>query len=357
MNDSVISLGQINGTTSTELIIDNLDPKKVYFFCGYVMDNETPVYSLNTISTSDILIVYTDTTTYINSNSVTLCAILPKNCFTTEVYFEYGTTTEYGAKIKANQNPLGAFSLSEVNSRVNGLSENAKYNFRAIAVANGDTVKSENKVFQTLTKEISTVIDIDDNIYNTIKIGNQEWLVENLKTTKFNDGTPIAAPSSPYDWQSNINGAFCWPKNDMTNYKKDYGALYNWPAIDGLSNGNKNICPVGWHVPTIDEWEILASYLGGPLIAGEKLKETGTDHWLYNYRCAINLTGFSALPGGYREGGNEYFNMMGEQCIFWSASALNDQSSWIMLLESSNIKFEKWPVLKDSGCSVRCVKD
>lgn len=142
---------------------------------------------------------------------------------------------------------------------------------------------------------ISTIKDMDNNNYNTVKIGNQIWMLENLKTTKYSNGNTIANISDSTLWGTQTLGAFCWYKNDKDKYKGTYGALYNWYAVK-----TGKLCPSGWHVPTDAEWLTLGDYLGGEEVSGGKLKEVGTIHWRNPNNGATNESGFTALPGGIR---------------------------------------------------------
>lgn len=139
------------------------------------------------------------------------------------------------------------------------------------------------------------VIDIDGNIYQAVKIGKQLWLAENLKVIHYRNGDPIQHIIDDIQWHNGGFGAYCNYGNDQTN-ATIYGCLYNWYAV----NDKRNICPSGWHIPTEAEWTVLVNYLGGDSIAGGKMKEAGTIHWESPNTGAINISGFSALPGGGR---------------------------------------------------------
>lgn len=140
-----------------------------------------------------------------------------------------------------------------------------------------------------------TVTDYDGNVYTTVKIGNQHWLVENLKVTHYRNGDPVPQVTNDTTWLNLTTGAYCWFLND-TSYKTPYGALYNWfTTVD-----ERNISPLGCHVPTREEWDVLNDYLGGVEVAGGKMKETGTTHWWPPNSGATNSSGFTGLPGGVR---------------------------------------------------------
>jgi len=155
-------------------------------------------------------------------------------------------------------------------------------------------------------KERTTVTDIDGNIYNTVKIGGQVWLKENLRVTKFNDGTPIPNVTDITEWRHHDSPAYCWYDNDIK-YKEPYGALYNWHAA-----GDRNdLCPAGWHVPGDEEWKELEMYLGmtreqadGTVWRGTdqggKIKEAGTVHWAEPNKGATNESGLTVLGTGRR---------------------------------------------------------
>lgn len=140
----------------------------------------------------------------------------------------------------------------------------------------------------------STVIqDADGNIYTSVVIGTQTWMVENLKTTKYRDGSSITNATDNSSWTTDTNGAYCWYDNDIS-YKSPYGALYNYAAITNAAN----IAPLGWHVPTSTELETLRDYLGDTTDAGQHLKESGTTHWQASW--ANNSSGFTAVGNGLR---------------------------------------------------------
>jgi len=169
-----------------------------------------------------------------------------------------------------------------------------------------------------------TVTDIDGNVYKTVKIGNQWWMAENLKVTRYRNGDPIPNITDNHTWVDLSTGAYCNYNNDISNVAT-YGRLYNWYAVDE----SRNIAPAGWHVPTDDEWKQLEIYLGmSPTEADEthwrgtdeggKLKETGTTHWYSPNTGATNESGFTALPGGYRVSGG--FSSLGFGAYFWSST-------------------------------------
>lgn len=195
----------------------------------------------------------------------------------------------------------------------------------------------------------ATVTDADGNTYNTVKIGEQVWTKENLRTTKFNNGTAISHVTDQAEWGGLNAAAYCWYNNNQSAYGATYGAFYNWYAV---KNGNP--CPTGWHVPTDNDWTTLVNTLGGDSLAGGKMKETSL--WLTPNTGATNETGFSAVPGGYRFTDGEFYSNT-EYCYFWSASEFNSTDGLYRLLYYNTKKINKGNLSKKYGFSVRCIMD
>jgi uncharacterized protein (TIGR02145 family) len=151
------------------------------------------------------------------------------------------------------------------------LTPNTTYFIRAYATNNSGTGYGQQIQFTTpldISGEAGTIIDIDGNTYPTIGIGGQRWTAEDLKTTKFNDGTSISLVNDSVLWLNMSNPAFCWYNNDEAMYKSTFGALYNWFTVN-----TGKLCPTGLHVPFDYDWETLYTYLGGPDVAGGKMKD------------------------------------------------------------------------------------
>ena len=196
-----------------------------------------------------------------------------------------------------------------------------------------------------------TITDIDGNIYHTVVIGNQTWMIENLKTTKYNDGTVIPLVSDSAAWANLTTPEYCWYKNDSAVYKNTYGGLYNWYAVN-----TGRLAPTGWHVPTDDEWSTLITYLGGEIVAGGKLKEVETTHWNSPNTGATNETGFSALPGGCCD----CYGACGDIGLaggWWSATAFDDTMLWTRAMTNNYETVARVIMYKNFGFSVRCVQD
>jgi uncharacterized protein (TIGR02145 family) len=198
-----------------------------------------------------------------------------------------------------------------------------------------------------------TVTDIDGNTYRTVTIGTQVWLKENLKTTRFNDGTDIPVVTDRTSWTNQKTPGLCYYDNDDATYKNTYGALYNWYAVE-----KGNLCPAGWHVPSKNEWAALVSSLGGEDIAGLELKEKGTQHWQSPNEGATNSTGFSGLPGGWRYGQGGGFGGVGTHGPFWSTTPdVPGESAWFFELYYGNGTALVDDQFMSNGFSVRCIKN
>jgi uncharacterized protein (TIGR02145 family) len=196
-----------------------------------------------------------------------------------------------------------------------------------------------------------TVTDFDGNIYHTIMIGTQKWLVENLKTTRYNDGMPIPLVTDSATWSGLINPGYCWYNNSIAN-KTPYGAIYNWFTVN-----TGKLAPVGWHVPTDAEWTTLMDYLGGESIAGGKLKEAGLTHWRTPNLGATNESSFTALAGGHRDI-NGSFNAIGDDGYWWSAAEYGTTGKvWYRNMNYNNPGVMTVSNNKVNGHSVRCMKN
>lgn len=197
---------------------------------------------------------------------------------------------------------------------------------------------------------ISTVSDIDGNVYDVLNIGSQCWMVQNLKTTKYQNGVTIPNQTNQTTWNGLTSGAWVNYGNNVAN-EATYGKLYNWYAVVD----SRKICPVGWHIPTDNEFITLVDFLGGQTVAGGQMKTTSS-LWRTPNLGADNSSGFSGLPGGTRNFlGN--FTLVGDYGYFWSATE-NDatiaRARNLSYLTAASIRVNNE---KKVGFSVRCVKD
>jgi len=217
---------------------------------------------------------------------------------------------------------------------------------------------------------IGLVMDIDNNIYNIVTIGRQQWMKENLKTTRLNNGTEIPYVYEKEEWHILNTPAYAEYFNDKQTsdvnefYSEDYGKLYNWFAV-----GTGKLCPIGWHVPTNIEWMELIDYLGGNSVAGGKLKEIGTTHWQEPNLGATNESGFTALPGGFCDYNGDLLNLS-IAGWWWTSSEIVTQINWDPPVDKAwNILLHKhttdifgiinvdYPYPKQAGMSVRCLRN
>ncbi len=199
--------------------------------------------------------------------------------------------------------------------------------------------------------EYGSMTDQEGNTYKTLPIGTQTWMVRNLKTTKYNDGTLIPIVTDADAWDNLSTPACCWQNNDPAR-KVTYGVLYNWYAVN-----TGKLCPAGWHVPGDVEWTQLTDYLGGENIAGGKLKESGYSHWYSPNTGATNETNFKALPGGERlDGPNALFGNLGEKGGWWTTASSDGFAVSRLMYDHTN-QVQKTFYPKKSGLSVRCLRN
>ncbi|MBI2270233.1 MAG: T9SS type A sorting domain-containing protein [Bacteroidetes bacterium] len=202
-----------------------------------------------------------------------------------------------------------------------------------------------------LQNRAQTVTDIDGNIYNTVTIGTQVWMKENLKTTHYQNGDSIG---STYPATKSVTSEFApkyqWLYNGADSLKA-YGRMYTWHAV----SDSRNVCPTGWHAATEAEWRDLGIYLGGDSIAGAKLKETGTGHWT-SPNNATNSTGFSARPGGIRFGYGTFTNI-NTYGTWWTSSEYSATYGLYRLMINTDKTLGRYSGLKNNAYSVRCVSN
>jgi uncharacterized protein (TIGR02145 family) len=208
----------------------------------------------------------------------------------------------------------------------------------------------------------STVVDVEGNIYNTVLIGAQCWMKENLKTTHYKNGTPIQTGLSDTAWIITTTGAYADYNNDISN-SVVYGRLYNWYAVADSAG----LCPAGWHVPEEGEWNILVKSIDANAdticnvcyqsqIAGGAMKEIGITHWASPNTGASNSSSFTILPSGHRNNVGAYLSI-GYYGFLWSATSYSATLAYYRLFDyQSNAEFRNYAVNRN-GNSVRCVRD
>jgi len=190
------------------------------------------------------------------------------------------------------------------------------------------------------------VTDVEGNVYKTVTIGTQVWMAEDLRVSKYNNGTAITLITDKNTWAGMTESAFCWFSNE-----KAWGALYNWYAANtGI------LAPEGWHVATDDDWTALTDYLGGAGAAGGKLKEKSIERWAIPNKGATNEVGFTSIPGGFRQiDGN--FLLFGGGAYYWTSTGFDEFNAWERHIFWSETEVHREHFGKNCGFSVRCVKD
>ena len=242
-------------------------------------------------------------------------------------------------------------------STMTGLTKGTQYYVRAYATNSAGTGYGNQLTFST------DIDDVDGNVYNTIPIGTQVWMAENLKTTLFNNSTAIpnvTATTGPGSWPLLTTAAYCWFNNDAATYKPLYGALYNWFAVNA-----GNLCPTGWHVPSDTEYGNLEIFLGMDPSVVYTLLDRGTDQgtqmknttgWAAGQN-GTNTSGWSALPGGYRYGVDGTFQAVGTFSYWWSSTDADGTSAWYRRLDGTSPQVYRFPVIYQGGKYVRCLKN
>jgi uncharacterized protein (TIGR02145 family) len=198
----------------------------------------------------------------------------------------------------------------------------------------------------------NTVADADGNVYNTVTIGTQVWMAENLKSTKFKDGTAIPFVTDAAAWKGLSTAGYCWYNNDANN-KNTYGALYNWFNVT-----TGKLCPTGWHVPSDSEWATMSNFLGGEQAANLKIRESGVAHWP-SPNTSTNSTGFSAVPGGCRDANGVFGDVINYNYLWTNTEYLNIPGFAMnrQIACENNCAQRAIAYSQKSGFSVRCIKD
>jgi len=192
-----------------------------------------------------------------------------------------------------------------------------------------------------------------DTNKSEVTIGTQVWMAKNLNVNRYRNGDPIPQVNDSTEWVNLTTGAWCYYAEDANN-GKTYGKLYNWYAV----NDSRGLAPIGWHIPSDEEWTSLSDYLGGTSVAGGKLKETSTKYWGFLNLVTKNETDFAALPGGFRDC-NGFYMFMSDKGIWWSSSERDTSFAWDRFMEGNSYALFRYYLgsKKRGGYSVRCIKD
>ncbi len=317
LTDSKSSDGIGKGSFSSN--INGLLPATTYHVRAYATNSVTTAYGNDIPFTTAAISVPTVTTSSVVPGLIT--AVSGGN-----ITSDGGTpVTAKGVCWSTTTNPTttnsktsnGAGSTSFI-SNITGLTNGTTYYVRAYATNGQGTAYGNQIIFNT------KIADVDGNTYNTVTIGTQMWMAENLKTTKYKDGTPIPLVTDNTAWSAATSPAYCWYANDQTTNKPIYGAIYNFYTV---STGV--LCPAGWHVPTDAEYQTLEQFLGMDPSQLSLYEWRGTDQgaqmksttgWAIG-QAGTNTSGWSALPGGYRFGPSGVFNNIGSLSYWWTSSS------------------------------------
>jgi uncharacterized protein (TIGR02145 family) len=348
-----------NGTGSFTSKIVGLVSGETYWLRAYATNEAGTAYG-DTVRIKTFGKPISIGATEIGMSSVRLYGIFcPHNQLYTEIYFDLGTSVNYSKAFQASIGTIPGFFVPEPwemsNILITDLKESTVYHYRVRATSSQSSTLGNDLFFRTFNSEI--VEDIDGNQYNTITIGTQTWLSQNLKTTRLNDGSSLPNVTDNAEWIKLKFPAYCWYNNDQTSYKNMLGALYNWYSIN-----TGKLCPVGWHIPTLKEWETLLNEVGGQSEAAMNLKEV--------YYRGNNSSGFSAIPAGTRyyfdnpfEGApNPDGTIPSYGCSghYWSSSITlfegNEFPLKIGFYDRSTLIY-MWVDGYSAGNCVRCIKD
>lgn len=287
-----------------------------------------------------------------------------------------GSITDRGVCWSTSTNPTIAGShttdgsgIGSFISSLTGLTANTTYYIRAYATNGAGTEYGNEVIFATSATyaNCGPVTDVDGNTYNSVTIGTQCWMQENLKTTRYRNGDPIPTGLSDFDWSGTTSGAYAIYNNDNINNDK-FGKLYNWYAVAD----SRHVCPTGWHEPSDAEWTILETNLtnNGYGFGGEgndvAKSIAATSGWdesslagsVGNDQANNNSSGFTALPGGFLHY-QGFFRYVGYMGFWWSSSGSESGSdnAWCRYLNNDSLGLNSIQYDKHKGLSVRCIKD
>ena len=357
-----------NGTGSFTSNITGLNMGVTYYVRAYATNSVGTSYGNQQTFTSGTIAptLTTSTITNITSTTATSGGNITSN--------GGASITARGVCWSTSQNPTTANSKTtdgtgtgSFTSNLTSLIANTLYYVRAYATNSAGTSYGNQQSFTTFDfPNCGTVTDYDGNTYNTVSIGNQCWITENLKVTHYPNGDAIPLVTDNTTWadlaDDNTSDAMSYYNNNASSEADTYGALYTYAAAIGDdwtrdNTANQGICPDGWHLPSDDEWTALTDFLGGTSVAGGKMKEAGTTHWNSPNTGADNTSGFSALPGGYRNVSNGTFFNLGSYGYWWSSTENSGTNAWYRALHFTNAEAHRDFNNKSYGFGVRCLRD
>ena len=357
-NPTILNFKTVDGLESYSFTssLTGLSATTTYYLRAYATNSVGTAYGnqVSFTTTQNIVVpsITTTTITIFTFNSATVGGNISTdgNSTVTERGVFWGTSPDSelsGTKLQIGSG-IGSFSTS-----LSGLTENTSYYVKTFATNSAGTAYgNEINFILWMDQPGPQVTDIDANTYNSVKIGNQIWLRENLKTTKYRNGDLIGTTTpATLDIFYETDPKYQWSLYGDESHVATYGRLYTWYAV----TDSRNVCPTGWHVPTSTEWWRLINYLGGTVFALNKLKEAGTIHW--HSPNGTNESGFSALPAGARYYENN-FTSIGYRGAWWrSGDYSTPYAPQINVDDASPPEVGTGAQYKVSGLSVRCIKD
>lgn len=355
INDSKTNDG--TGPSSFISSVTGLSPGTTYYIRAYATNSMGSGYG-NQVSATTLAVAPTINTSLLNPTTETTAS------GGGEVASDGGSAvTSRGVCWSTNPNPtilnnrtLDGTGKGSFTSSLTGLTTNITYHVRAYATnAVGTSYGNENTIIINLNTPGPNVTDVDGNLYTSVKIGSQTWTVENLKATRYRNGSSIAHVTDGNTWKNLTTGAYCDFLNNPVN-GTTYGHLYNFYSV----TDERQLCPTGWHVPSHAEWTTLINFLGGEDVAGGKLKETGYQRWNIPNAGASNASGFTAVGGSWRGDDALFYYGVGYCGFYWSSSQFDNNNGWYLgLVENSKAAILRYGayIRRAGGLSVRCVKD
>jgi uncharacterized protein (TIGR02145 family) len=286
--------------------------------------------------------------TDLKTSNVIIKATVNPNYLPSTLVIEYGASINYGSSASPVQISITGSTAVDVSITISGLTPGTKQYFRVKVQNDLGITYGDGNSFTTYN-----AMDFDNNGYYSILIGSQEWITKNLVTTHFQNGDPIPNVISDYDWSGLTTPGYCIYKNDILN-STTFGYLYNF----FVAKDSRNVCPVGWHVPSMDEWSTLITYLGGDTLADTKMREAGTTNWFFD-TGATNSSGFTMLGAGAREANGDFGGIRGVAYL-WSSLENNENGvlgGWNIGVGWNTPRFYRNPYSRTYGASIRCLKN
>ena len=361
-----VIVGTVNSDTLT-YSDTGLTPGTTYTYRVYSYNgiDNSPTYSnelsLTTTNTMILPILTTTETSEITTTTAVSGGTISSNGASVVIAKGVVWSTSSNATIVLSTKTINDIGVGTYTSSITGLTANTTYYIRAYATNSFGTAYGNEFSFTTNSStEVNVpgpnVSDIDGNVYQTVTNCNQTWTKTNLNTSHYRNGDGIPQVTDPIAWAKLKTGAWCYYNNDSAN-GTTYGKLYNWYAV----NDSRGLVPIGYHIPTDAEWTTLTTCLGGASVAGGKMKTTtlwndGIGIYPPPYTTATNSSGFSALPGGYRNSNGGYFYIR-DYGYWWSSTEVYTEYAYDRYLIFYTNEVGREGINKLNGWSVRCVMD